>query len=215
MNRQDLERVYRDEQRPIYTALAARINTLLGELSVNEGVDIAQIEHRAKTVEGVLEKYDRKPYKDPLTEIKDFAGVRVITYYNDDIVRVAELIRREFDVDPNHSSDKVSELEVTEFGYRSLHLVVSLSEPRKSLRSGAVSPAFQWRYRYAPYCSMLGLRLVINWIIKLHLKLRSNSADNCSASALYLSLRMRTLHRCVIALGVSLTNTGKKWIVDN
>jgi putative GTP pyrophosphokinase len=133
VDRTELERVYRDELRPIYVSLAARVNTLLGELAATEGIDVAQIEHRAKTVESVLDKHDRKPYEDPLRDIKDFAGVRVITYYNDDNVRVADLIRREFEVDPDHSSNKVTELSVTEFGYRSLHLVAALSEPRKSL----------------------------------------------------------------------------------
>lgn len=133
MNRDELERVYQDELYPTYAALAARIGALLDELSVTDGVDVAQIEHRVKTVDSVLEKYDRKTYKEPLREIKDYAGVRVITYYKDDNLRVADLIRKEFDVDSDHSTDKESELDVTEFGYRSLHLIVSLSEPRRSL----------------------------------------------------------------------------------
>lgn len=45
---------------------------------------------------------------------------------------MADLLNREFFVDSAHSTDKVRELGVTEFGYSSLHLV-TLSEPRSSL----------------------------------------------------------------------------------
>lgn len=75
---------------------------------------------------------ERKVYSAP-DEVTDLAGVRLVTYYNDDAVRLADIVRSEFAIDEAVSVDKASELEVGEFGYRSIHLVVALSDPRKAL----------------------------------------------------------------------------------
>jgi len=119
--------------RPLYEAFAARVASLVGELLTTSHISHSQVEHRAKTTDSVAEKVRRKGYTNPLSDIKDLAGVRVIVYYHDDVQRVAEMIRREFDVDPNHSSDKLEELSVDEFGYRSFHLVCRLNSARRSL----------------------------------------------------------------------------------
>src|SRR5262249_18923189 len=60
--------------------------------------------------------------------------------------------RREFDVDPNHSSDKLEDLEVDEFGYRSFHLVCTLSAARRSLA--------EWS-KYRDLCVEIQVRSVL------------------------------------------------------
>lgn len=133
MNRAELERQYREQHFSLFEALASRIAALLQDLLHGAQIDLAQLECRAKTVESFLGKVERKGYKDPFTEIKDLAGLRVITYYNDDVQRVADLIHAEFDIDPAHSTDKLEELGVDEFGYRSFHIVATLAHPRSAL----------------------------------------------------------------------------------
>lgn len=124
---------YRDTLYPLYEAFAARLRSVLEELVTEAPIPIAQIEHRAKSPESLLRKLQKKAYPHPLRDIKDLAGVRIITYYLDDVPRVAELVRKEFKLDRKHSSDKVEQLSVDEFGYRSLHQVVSLKRPRSEL----------------------------------------------------------------------------------
>lgn len=133
MDKNAAELQYRNELRPLYESFAAKLHALLDDLVIKSEISVAQIEHRAKTVEGFLGKLERKNYEEPFQEIKDFAGVRVITYYQDDVLRVANLLRHEFAFDKDQSIDKFEELDVDEFGYRSLHLIISLKEPRKSL----------------------------------------------------------------------------------
>ena len=89
MDTAELEKKYRDEYRPKFVSLAARISTLLEDLLKDKGIPVVQIEHRAKTVESFLGKVRLKNYEVPFDEIKDFAGVRVVTYYNDDVEHVA------------------------------------------------------------------------------------------------------------------------------
>lgn len=133
MNIQDIETRYRDELRPKYHIFAQKLAGLLEELLSVEQASIAQIEYRAKAVDSFLRKVGSKQYEEPFQQIKDLAGLRIITYYNDDTLRVAEIIRREFSVDPERSADKREQLDIDSFGYRSVHLVCSLKEPRSSL----------------------------------------------------------------------------------
>lgn len=127
------QREYIATYEPLYRSLAARIADLLGGLLSDAQIPVVQIEHRAKTVESFLGKLARKAYSDPFSEIKDFAGIRVITYYADDVDKIAQILRSEFDVDSDHSTDKMDDLDVDEFGYRSFHLVCAVKPPRSEL----------------------------------------------------------------------------------
>lgn len=133
MDASELAREYREQYYHSYEALSPRIKELIGQFVKDKGIPIAQIESRTKTVESFQRKIERKSYKDPFTEIKDFAGIRVVCYYADDVARIAELLRDEFEVDSEHSTNKVEDLAIDEFGYRSFHLVCSIKEPRASL----------------------------------------------------------------------------------
>ena len=93
------------------------------------------MESRAKTVESFKGKVERedKDYTDPLNEITDLSGVRIISYYNSDVDEISNLIRREFEIDEKNSVDKRKIDEEDRFGYQSSHLVVSLSDSRQDL----------------------------------------------------------------------------------
>ena len=133
MNMTEIERRFRDELRPLHIEYGARLHELFSELLSHGEIPFALIEHRAKDVKSFLEKARQKAYADPLVDIKDQTGVRLIVYYHDDVSRVVDLIKQEFDVDPAHSLDKIEELGVDEFGYRSTHLVLALGKNRRVL----------------------------------------------------------------------------------
>ena len=111
--------------------LAGLLNTLLDE----ERVSIYSVEHRAKKTESLRAKISRpdKSYDDPLREIPDLCGLRIICYHLEDTDRIEQLIRKQFVVNEDESEDKLATLDVNEFGYLSIHLVVSLSPERKHL----------------------------------------------------------------------------------
>jgi putative GTP pyrophosphokinase len=68
-----------------------------------------------------------------LDAITDLAGVRIITYFEDEVHKVAEIVQREFDIDTANSSDKKDLLDPDRFGYLSLHYVVKFHAERLGL----------------------------------------------------------------------------------
>jgi len=72
-------------------------------------------------------------YADPLLEITDLAGARMITFFLSDIDRIRPLVRQEFDV--VEEIDKSRELEEEEkyVGYQSIHYIVRLKPERTRL----------------------------------------------------------------------------------
>lgn len=125
-------------QRALYEQHATRLRALLADVLRSAGIDVVQIESRAKTVDSFVEKITRKGHDDdPITTMTDLVGLRVITYYLEDIGRVGELIAREFEIDEDNSADKATDLASDQFGYLSAHYVVRLGPSRRELAEWA------------------------------------------------------------------------------
>lgn len=102
---------------------------LLKKLIEINNIQVRSINGRSKDLESLETKIVKKNYKyKSLSEITDLSGIRVITYYHDDVYRVEEMIRNNFIVDPENSIDKAKSMEYDRFGYLSLHYVVQLGE---------------------------------------------------------------------------------------
>jgi ppGpp synthetase/RelA/SpoT-type nucleotidyltranferase len=82
-----------------------------------------QVTARAKDPFSLLAKLRRKEYANPVAELTDLVGVRVITQYPDTASEVERVLRPEFEINEDESSDKLDALDPTEFGYRSIHLI--------------------------------------------------------------------------------------------
>ncbi len=93
-------------------------------------LEIHQVAARVKGLDSMRLKLRRKHYSHPERDILDKIGVRVITYYMDDVDRVAELLKLEFEIDSANSEDKRIALETSAFGYRSVHLIARLQGSR-------------------------------------------------------------------------------------
>lgn len=87
-------------------------------------IEVHLIESRTKDARSFQEKIGRasKAYIDPLDEITDLSGIRIIAYYEEDLHKITELIEKEFDVDWDNSMDKRKILKPEEFGYQSIHM---------------------------------------------------------------------------------------------
>ena len=97
----------------------------------SESINVHEIIGRVKTVESLKGKVKRKNYSN-LAEITDLCGIRIITYFSDDVDKIAELISQEFEVDLENTIDKRKSEDPTKFGYVSLHYVVGLREENTS-----------------------------------------------------------------------------------
>jgi len=58
-------------------------------------------------------------------------GVRVITYYQDDVDRAATALEEAFEIDEARSIDKRRQLQLRQFGYRSVHLIARFGSKDK------------------------------------------------------------------------------------
>lgn len=122
------------QKRYIYQNFAAEVEHQLERILSEEKISCNAITSRVKDIESLSGKIDRKGGKySCLEDLTDIAGVRVITYYSDDVDRVADIVEREFTVDRENSIDKREALEPDRFGDCSVHYVVGMSDKRLKL----------------------------------------------------------------------------------
>ena len=111
-------------QRPVFEkmqeTIPARVRALLDEA----GIIVASVESRIKEEKSLAGKLELKGAKyASLSDITDIFGMRIITFYTDDVDKVASAVDRLFEVDWENSVDKRKLLEVDSFGYLSLHYI--------------------------------------------------------------------------------------------
>jgi len=130
----DLSRQYL-LSRPLQEEFTAKTVELIKALLHVQRIEAHLIESRTKEPESFREKINRSPhkYQNPLNEITDLSGIRIIVYYEKELNTISELIAKEFDIDWSNSSDKRKAHKPEEFGYQSIHYVVKLSKSRSSL----------------------------------------------------------------------------------
>lgn len=122
-----------DDTRSNLESLKGKMELLICELIKNDSTQAHQIIGRLKERSSIESKIEKKQDKySSLQDITDIVGIRVITYLESDVDRVADIIEREFEIDKENSIDK-RKLNFDQFGYRSLHFVVSCSDKRTSL----------------------------------------------------------------------------------
>jgi ppGpp synthetase/RelA/SpoT-type nucleotidyltranferase len=107
-----------------YEKLATEVEYIVQDALVEERVPVVVVSKRVKSVASFAEKLRRKSYKDPLTDVTDFAGVRIVSYFRGDLARLEFMIQRSFQV--LERVDKFAEQETDRFGYRAIHFVVHL-----------------------------------------------------------------------------------------
>ena len=112
---------------PIYEQMAEVIPEKLKDFFAEAGIIVASVEHRVKTEESLTGKLQLKGSKyQSIYDITDLVGIRVITFYNDDVDKVASVLERLFEIDWENSIDKRKAHEIDSFGYLSLHYICSI-----------------------------------------------------------------------------------------
>jgi GTP pyrophosphokinase len=122
------------ERFQVYERFTTKVRGLLEELLRTNEINFSS-EHRTKDINHFREKITRpgKSYVNPLNEITDLCGVRIIVRQLADVNKAISIIKNEFKVDDSNSVYKAEELNVDQFGYTSVHLVVNLNVGRAAL----------------------------------------------------------------------------------
>lgn len=112
-----------------YQRLVEEVKYVLKTKLQAANIKYADLQGRAKEKNSFLAKVSRKAYLNPLEEITDFAGIRVVCHYEPDAAQIANTIRSEFNV--KEHVDKTLRLGVDKMGYGGAHFIVTLG-PRYS-----------------------------------------------------------------------------------
>ncbi len=111
---------------PEFRKQAMQIYVAIKETLDKVGLIVASVEYRVKTEDSLAGKLELKGAKyKSLADITDIIGLRVITFYSEDVDKVASAVDRLFQIDWDNSVDKRKLLEIDSFGYMSLHYICS------------------------------------------------------------------------------------------
>jgi ppGpp synthetase/RelA/SpoT-type nucleotidyltranferase len=117
---------YREKQ-PIFERLRSIVTERLQKSLEDNNIMVAGIDSRIKTEESLTGKLELKGYKyRTLDDITDILGVRVITFFNDEVDVIAAIAEKLFVIDWDNTVDKRKMLEIDRFGYMSLHYICRL-----------------------------------------------------------------------------------------
>lgn len=114
---------YRKVQ-PQYKTLAEEVQDILATKLAAAGLAPVSITNRPKDIDSFAAKITRKQYSDPLNEVTDLAGARVVCAYESELAVVAEVIEANFEV--RERIDKARDLGVDRMGYNGKAFVVKL-----------------------------------------------------------------------------------------
>ena len=117
----------------VYKKLAKKIENILIEIFNSTNVNYHIVTSRSKDLDSFRKKINNDKYNSPIEQIKDLAGIRIITYVEDEVKIVCKTIENIFSIDKQHSLDKSKELGIDKFGYKSVHYVASLKKDRLEL----------------------------------------------------------------------------------
>ena len=115
------------EHLPLFEEMKDEVQAQLRQVFDEAGLIVASIEGRVKTEKSLAGKLELKGAKyATLADITDIIGLRVITFYSDDVDKVASAVDRLYKVDWENSVDKRKAHEIDSFGYMSLHYICSM-----------------------------------------------------------------------------------------
>ena len=117
------------EKTPVFERLRIIVTEQLKQCLDDRGIIVAGIDSRVKTEDSLIGKLELKGHKyHTLDDITDILGVRIITFFNDDVDVISALAEKMFEVDWDNSADKRKIPEFDRFGYMSLHYICRLPQ---------------------------------------------------------------------------------------
>ncbi|MBU3101928.1 MULTISPECIES: GTP pyrophosphokinase [Clostridium] len=126
--------------RPLHEAFSITIQTILKKCLDDKNIKYHSIEARAKSINSFAEKASKPSknninlpkYKNPIEEITDLTGVRIITFFPITINAVNQVLSNEFTI--LEKNDKSAALDKQEkLGYKSVHYLIKLKPSRCNL----------------------------------------------------------------------------------
>jgi putative GTP pyrophosphokinase len=118
---------------PKHELLATAAKMLLENMLKKQRVEHLSVTSRVKTFDGAVEKIGRKGYNKPEEQLTDLSGIRIVTYLEEQVDQISQIIRDLFEIDEKNSLDRSEILGDDKVGYRSTHFVCTLGKKREGL----------------------------------------------------------------------------------
>lgn len=117
------------ENLPVMKKLQTIVMDKVRDCLVNANFVVSSFESRIKTEASLAGKLALKGAKyGSLSDITDILGARVITFYIEDVDKIASIIEGVFEIDWANSVDKRKMHNLNSFGYNSLHYICRIPE---------------------------------------------------------------------------------------
>ncbi len=117
---------YRDAL-PTLEKMKDAVLSKLQKALLRSGLIVTTMEARVKTEGSLTGKLALKGAKyATLSDITDLVGARIVTFYTDDVDRIASMAEKLFEIDWANSVDKRKLHQLDSFGYNSLHYICRL-----------------------------------------------------------------------------------------
>ena len=114
------------ENKPTFEKMLSFAMDYLKSMMVDNNINVT-VEGRVKTEKSLAGKLELKGEKyREISDVTDLVGVRIITYYSDEVDKIASLVEKKFEIDWKNSIDKRKMHDVDHFGYMSLHYICKI-----------------------------------------------------------------------------------------
>ncbi|MFP5389498.1 MAG: GTP pyrophosphokinase family protein [Thermoleophilia bacterium] len=120
------------QQHSNYLRLASEVEFALNATTQSKGIKTHLITSRVKSFESLTRKAKQKELTDPMTELVDLVGIRVVVLFLSDLPVLDSLIRESFAI--HSAEDKVATKDPASFGYMSVHYIASLGDRHQGPR---------------------------------------------------------------------------------
>jgi ppGpp synthetase/RelA/SpoT-type nucleotidyltranferase len=138
----------------LYQGFTERLEHLVQDLLEQVGIELFHVESRTKSIERFMQRIANPSasFRDPVNEMYDLSGVRVVLYFAEDLEKIARMVEEEFTVHKDFSVPYDALQDPDAYGYRSIHYAVSLAPHRATLR--------EWR-RYGEMKAEIQIRTIL------------------------------------------------------
>lgn len=117
------------ESKPMFDRMKEILLKKIWQVLSDAGIIVAAVEGRVKTEASLAGKLELKGSKyASLDDVTDILGLRVITFYTDDVDKIASVLERFLEIDWENSIDQRKLHKLNSFGYNSLHYICRLPE---------------------------------------------------------------------------------------
>lgn len=109
-----------------YEAFCKTVQRSVERLLNQREIDFLGVDYRVKSFNSIWDKHERQKTTEPLSDIDDICGIRIVCFYLKDLDKIESIIQKEFEIIRTDRKDTHPEPE--KFGYRSRHFVIKIKK---------------------------------------------------------------------------------------